>query len=315
MSNFNPMYRPDRKRHNRFVYRHEKYAYLMLLPAFLLLTVFVIAPLVMAIVRSFQDYQTGGFVGWYNYEYVLGLKDLFGAGVVSDFLKSFGNVLVFTLIITAVMVVTTFLFALVLKNMNNSLGSVAKVVIYIPFFISGIIASIIFTMLTNYGGGLVNSILISLGKDTVALENEGILPYIAVIVPTIWIGFGYNTLVMYAGIINIPKEYYEAASIDGANGIQQMWHITLPNMKNYFVLIIINLVTANMQMMEIPYMMTGGGPLNATLTPVLYLFNSFRDPNRPQNVSIAGALIIMVFIAFVNVFVFKVVKSEKSQDS
>ena len=70
-----------------------------------------------------------------------------------------------------------------------------------------------------------------------------------------------------------------------------------------------------MQMMEIPYMMTGGGPLNATLTPVLYLFNSFRDPNRPQNVSIAGALIIMVFIAFVNVFVFKVVKSEKSQDS
>ena len=139
--------------------------------------------------------------------------------------------LVFTLIITAVMVVTTFLFALVLKNMNNRLGSVAKVVIYIPFFISGIIASIIFTMLTNYGGGLVNSILISLGKDTVAFENEGILPYIAVIVPTIWIGFGYNTLVMYAGIINIPKEYYEAASIDGANGIQQMWHITLPNMK------------------------------------------------------------------------------------
>lgn len=315
MSNFNPLSRPDRKRHNRFVYRNAKYAYALLLPAFLLLSVFVIAPLVMAVIRSFQDYQTGKFIGLYNYEYVLGLKDLFTAGVVSDFLKSFGNVLLFTLIITVVTVVITFFFALVLKNMNNKLGAIAKVVIYIPFFISGIIASVIFTVLTNYGGGLVNSILISLGKDTVAFEKDGILPYLSVIIPTIWISFGYNTLVMYAGILNIPKEYYEAASIDGANGAQQLWHITLPNMKNYFVLIIINLVTANMQMMEIPYMMTGGGPLNATLTPVLYLFNSFRDPNRPQNVSIAGALIIMIFIAAVNVFVFKIVKSEKSQDS
>ena len=315
MSNFNPLCRPDRKRHNRYEFRHAKYAYLLLLPAFLLLTTFVIIPLVMAVVRSFQDYATGEFVGFYNYEYVLGLKDLFSAGVVSDFLKSFGNVLLFTLIITVITVITTFFFALVLKIMNNRLGSVAKVVIYIPFFISGIIASVIFTMLTNYGGGLVNSILISLGKDTVAFENEGILPYLSVIIPTGGIGVGDNTLVMYAGIINIPKEYYEAASIDGANGMQKLWHITLPNMKNYFVLIIINLVTANMQMMEIPYMMTGGGPLNATLTPVLYLFNSFRDPNRPQNVSIAGAIIIMIFIAVVNVFVFKVVKSEKSQDS
>lgn len=315
MNNFNPLQRPDRKRHNRFVYRNAKYAYLMLFPAFVLLTVFVIAPLVMAVVRSFQDYSTGAFVGFYNYEYVLGLKNLFSEGVVSDFLKAFGNVLLFTLIITVITVVTTFFFALVLRNMNNKLGAVAKIVIYIPFFISGIIASVIFTMLTNYGGGLVNSILLSFGKDAVSFENEGIWPYIAVIAPTVWIGFGYNTLVMYAGIINIPKEYYEAASIDGANGMRKLWHITLPNMKNYFVLIIINLVTANMQMMEIPYMMTGGGPLNATLTPVLYLFNSFRDSNRPQNVSIAGAIIVMIFIAFVNVFVFKVVRSEKSQDS
>ncbi len=286
----------------------------MLLPAFLLLTVFVVVPLIMALVRSFQDYSTGEFVWFYNYEYILGLESLFKDGVASDFLISFGNALMFTAIITVVMVVIAFLFALVLKNMNNRVGAVAKVVIYVPFFISGIIASIIFSLLTNYGGGLINSILISLGKEPVAFETEGILPYIAVIVPTIWLSFGYNTLVMYAGILNIPKEYYEAASIDGANGWQKMTYITIPNMKNYLVLIVINLVTTNMQMMEVPYMMTGGGPLNKTMTPVLYLFNCFRDANRPENVTIAGAIIVMIFIAIVNIFVFKAVRSEKSQD-
>lgn len=315
MAMFNPMERPNRKRSNRFLYRHAKSAYLILFPAFALLTVFVIVPLIMAVVRSFQDYNTGNFVGFYNYEYILGLKSLFTQGIASDFLISFGNGLLFTAIITVVMVVISFLFALVLKNMNNRLGNFAKVVIYMPFFISGIIASIIFSLLTNYGGGLINSILISMGKDAVAFETQGILPYVSVIVPTVWLGFGYNTLVMYAGILNIPREYYEAASIDGANGWQKMIFVTIPNMKNYLVLIVINLVTSNMQMMEVPYMMTGGGPLNKTLTPVLYLFNCFRDANRPENVTIAGAIIVMIFIAIVNIFVFKAVRSEKSQDA
>ena len=67
-------------------------------------------------------------------------------------------------------------------------------------------------------------------------------------------------------------------------------------------------------MMEVPLMMTGGGPSNSTLTPVLYLFNSFRDPSRPDNVTIAGAILIMIFIMTVNIFVFKTIKTRRSED-
>lgn len=314
MERFDPLQRPSKKRRNRFLYRNARYAYLMLIPAFCLLTVFVIVPLIMAVGRSFLDSHTGKFVWFENFEYVLGLKGLFTKGIASDFLISFGNGLLFTVVITVGMMLLSFGFALVLKGMNNRLGSVAKVIIYVPFFISGIAASIIFSLLTNFGGGLINSVLISTGADPVSFETEGILPYLAVILPTLWLGFGYNTLVMYAGLLNIPKEYYEAAEIDGANAWGKLIHITLPNMKNYFVLIIVNLVTVNMQMMEIPLMMTGGGPMKKTLTPVLYLYNSFRDPNRPENSTLAGALVVMLFIAAVNVFVFKAVRSEKSRD-
>lgn len=302
----NSNFRLDRKRHNRFEYRNQIPAYLMLLPAFALLTIFVVTPLVMAVFRAFQDYDTGAFVGWVNFEYIF-QTDLF--------VKSFRNVLIMTGVITVVMLIISFLFALVLKAMNNKFGDIAKVIIYVPFFISGIAASIIFTLITNYGGGLITSILISLGKDPVSFRTDTVLAYVSIIVPTIWLSFGYYTLVMYAGLINIPSDYYAAASIDGANFWQKTIHITLPSMKNYFVLVIVNLVTTSMQMMEIPLIMTEGGPLNETLTPVLYLYNAFRDPSRSANATIAGALVVMVVIMAVNVVVFRLVQSKRSEDA
>jgi|LAHS01.1.fsa_nt_gb multiple sugar transport system permease protein len=302
----NPLYRLDHKRDNRFRYRHQWSAYAMLLPAVILVTIFVIIPLVMALFRAFQDYNTKAFVGWTNFEY------LFQSDV---FLSSFGNVLIMTAIITAATLILSFFFALVLKYFDNKFGEIAKIIIYIPCFISGIATSIIFGLLTNYGGGLLTSIAISLGLDPVSFTDNTTLARMAIIIPTIWIGFGSNTLVLYAGLINIPKEYYEAASIDGANWSQKLWDITIPSMRNYFVLQLVSLITGNMQMMEIPLMVTGGGPLNTTMTPVLFLYNSYRDTSRPQNATIAGALIIMLIIGSINWIVFKTISSRRSEDA
>jgi multiple sugar transport system permease protein len=68
-------------------------------------------------------------------------------------------------------------------------------------------------------------------------------------------------------------------------------------------------------MMEIPLMVTGGGPLNTTMTPVLFLYNSYRDTSRPQNATIAGALIIMLIIGSINWIVFKTISSRRSEDA
>lgn len=286
-----------------FRYRYKKTAYLMLAPALILLTIFVIWPLIMAVVRSFQDYNTGDFVGLYNFVYIL---------KTASFIKSFRNVFLMTAIIVVLTMVLTFLCALLMRSLQNRMGYFVRACIFVPFFISGIVASVIFNLLINYGGGLFTSLLIGAGKDPIAFAVEGNWPYIIVITISIWMVFGYQSLIMYAGLLQIPKSYYEAAQLDGANFVAQTWYITLPNMKNYFVLICINLVTANLQMFEIPFMLTGGGPLESTLTPVMYLYNSFRDPGRPQNVTIAGALLVMILIMAINILVFKTVRSEKS---
>jgi multiple sugar transport system permease protein len=296
--------------HRKFYYRNEKWAYLMLLPGFVAMTIFVVVPIIIAVYRSFFEYNaystTQTFVGFHNYE-LLFTDDLF--------LKSMGNVCIFTLIITVVTIILSFFFALLLRDLRNKLAGLAKVIIYIPFLLSGIIAGIMFIFQIAYSGGLFNALLTEQGHDPIAFATEGIWPYLLIIIPTVWLSFGYNALVFYSGLMNIPQIYYEAADIDGASWLAKTVKITIPNLKNYFLIIVVGLITSNLQMFEIPFMMTGGGPLYKTLTPVLFLYNLYRDPNANSSETIAGALVLMIPIALINALVFKVVSSEKSQDA
>ncbi len=286
-------------------YRYEKSGFGMIAPACILLFVFAYIPLVMALVRSFQDYDTGKFIGFSNFDYIL---------KTPTFTKAFGNVILFTAIIVVLQMTLSFFFAYVLKSINVKVANAVKILIYVPCLISGVVASIMFMFILNYGGGLITSILIGLNLDPISFQTEGYWPIMAVLFPSFWLGFGYNTLVMYAGLLNVPKYYYVAAERDGGNFGQKMRYITLPYMKNIFILALVNLITGTLQMLDVPYMITNGGPLDMTMTPSLYLFNSFRDVGRPQNVTIAGALLIMVVIVTINLVAFKVIKSDKMED-
>jgi ABC-type sugar transport system permease subunit len=211
--------------------------------------------------------------------------------------------------------VVCFLFAHVLKNLNGGFSSIAKVSIYIPTVISGVVAAVIFIFILDYRAGILNEALKLFGMQKVAFLTDKTLSTLAIIIPSIWLGFGSNTLILYAGLLNIPKEYYEAAQVDGANAFVQLIKITIPSLKNIFVLNAIGLVTGTIQMFDLPFIMTGGGPLNRTLTPMIFLFNKFRDANVTMGFTLAGALLMMIVIGVVNSFVFNIITSEKSQDA
>ncbi|MEG2158835.1 MAG: sugar ABC transporter permease, partial [Clostridia bacterium] len=233
---------------------------------------------------------------------------------LSSFVKSFQNIAFFVITIVPLQLMFSLAFAMLLTKLTQKISAAIRTIIYIPVLLSGIVASIIFLLLLNFGGGLITSILYSLNLDAISFATDPFWARVIVIIPTLWLGFGYNTLVLYAGLMNVPKTYYEAASIDGAGAWTKLFKITLPQMKVYFVLLIINLVTTTLQMYEIPMMMTEGGPLESTLTPVLFLMAN-HNGDRPTNVVIAGALIVMLIIMLINTFVFKSMKSNKSEDS
>ena len=297
-----------KKRDKKFVYRNKWYGYAMLAPGFCLLSIFVITPFIIALYRSVTDYyaynENVQFVWLQNYIRIL--ND-------DSFFKSLGNVVLMTFAYASIMVVITFAFAHVVKRLGPKMTSMTKIICYVPHLLSGIVLSIIFLFIFS-NNGLINALRVDSGLERIVFNQDGIWPYVVIILPLLWGGFGYNSLVMLAGLLSIPSDYYEASSIDGANAWQKLLRITIPSMKNYFVLIIINLITGGLQMFELPLMMTGGGPLKKTLTPVLFIYFQKQNPSLQECEIMAGSILIMIPIALINFFVFKVIRTEKSMD-
>lgn len=268
-------------------------------PAFILLTIFVLVPLVMAIWRSFYYYESGPvdsyFVGFENYKAILKNE---------IFIKSLGNVLLMALCIVSFQVIGSFIFASILVKVRNKFTVFVRVIIYLPYLFSGIVVGCIFTLLTTYNGGFINGLITLFDGEPISFQMDKFWAYLSIIVPTLWVGMGYTTLVFYSGLINIPNDYLEAASVDGAGYFTKLFSIILPSLKNYFVLIIVTLVTGNLQMFEIPMMMTNGLPLNMTMTPVLYLVHLRSNGNVSESQIIAASILIMLSVGAINAIVF-----------
>lgn len=273
--------------------------YLLIAPAVILLTIFVIVPLILAIYRSFFYFESGPneAIPAYFDNYIKVFRN-------ENFLKSILNSLIMTLFVVVLQVLGAFIFANILVRIKNKFGVFVRTIIYLPYLFSGVVVGCIFTLLTYYNGGVINGILGTVGLEPIAFTYDVFWAYVSIIVPTIWIGSGYTTLIFYSGLINIPKDYYEASMIDGAGFFKQTWYIVLPSLKNYFVLVIVTLVTANLQMFEIPMLMTNGQPLNKTMTPVLYLIHARANGNIAQSEIIASSIMIMIFIGAINAVVF-----------
>lgn len=280
-------------------------AYLMLAPALIVLAIFVLWPLVNAIYRSFFDwnfYTDSEFVGLQNFRNVL---------ADPAFIASVGRGLKFSAIVVPAQLVIAFIFATLTKSVSRRLATVLKVSIYIPAVISGAIASIIFTLIYAYRGGLANWLIGLVGLAPRGWLSDPKDALIAIAVPVVWMTIGLTSLILLAGILDIPENYYEAASIEGANWWQKTRYITIPQIKNVLIYLVITNTTVAVQQYEIPLIMTDGGPLQSTLLPNLFIFNHFRN-DRLVGFSLAAALLLFVVVGVVSALMFRLFNSEKS---
>ncbi|MFT4414831.1 carbohydrate ABC transporter permease [Fredinandcohnia humi] len=281
-----------------------KTAYWMLLPIVGLLTVFVVIPLIYAIFVSFYEwnfYQDSVFVGLTNYMIVL--KDPF-------FYKAIWTGIKFALIVIPIQFVAAFLFAHIIKNLSAKVGGIVKTSIYIPHVISGVVASVVFMFIYHFNGGFANYIVGLFGSEPIAWLADVKYALGSISLPAIWLGFGFTTLIILAGINDIPNSYYEAAEIDGANMFHKMFYITLPLLKNVFLYVIVVGLTGAIQQFDLPYIMTNGGPLNETMTPNLFIYTHFKnDPYMGYTIS--AALLLFVLIGTLSAIMFKLINSKK----
>jgi multiple sugar transport system permease protein len=212
-----------------------------------------------------------------------------------------------TTIYTLVTVPLSTIIALAISLMLNT-GVVAqgafRVIYYLPALVTGVAVTILWSWVLNPDMGLLNGFLRSLGVARVSLprwyvSEQWALP--ALILMSLW-GAGSNMLLYLAGLQGIPTHLYEAARIDGANSWQQFKNITIPMLSpTIFFNLVLNII-GSYQVFTQAYLLTNGGPNNATLTMVLYLFRkSFQQFEFGYASAIAWVLfaIIMVFTALV----------------
>jgi raffinose/stachyose/melibiose transport system permease protein len=186
---------------------------------------------------------------------------------------------------------------------KNIKGRIAfRGIFYFPYVLSGVIVATIWTWMYNPTQGFFNSILTSLGLESWshAWLAEPQLALGAVFIAAIWHGVGQPLVLFLAGLQTIPNDPYEAAIIDGAKPYQSFWYITLPLLRETFVIVFAITMVSSMKVYDIIYAMTGGGPAESTHVLASYMyFQTFKYANIGIGSAISMYLVIISMLVII----------------
>lgn len=259
-------------------------------PYVIFLAVVFAYPFGLAVWISFHDYIFTApnvsvphpFVGLQNY--VTALTD-------PAVLRSFFNTLIFLVINVPITVVLSIVLAAAL-NTGIRWASVFRVAFYIPYVTASVSLIGVWLLLFSQGG-LVNTILGPLAPDPSWLINSKLaMPSIAIYVA--WKQLGFYILLYLAALQAIPKELYEAASIDGSGTLGKFWNVTVPGVRAATVLVLILAIITGANLFTEPYLLTnGGGPDGASATPVLLIYQKALQQTNPDVASAIGVILVI----------------------
>ena len=265
--------------------------YLFLLPNIVGFLIFSSIPVLMTFSISLLDWdliRTPRFVGLDNYIKLLTDDALFR--------KVLFNTAYFVIGTVPAGVILSLLLALAM-NANVKGISFFRAVFFIPVISASVAVAMMWRWLYNTDFGLINLFLTNLGLKGVPWLSSTAWAMPAVIIMAIWKGLGYNMLIFLAGLQGIPSHLHEAAAIDGANSVQRFRHITVPLLAptTFFVLVISGI--NSFQVFDLAFVLTKGGPGDATNTMVMYIYNqAFQFFHMGYAAAIAWVLFGIIFV-------------------
>ncbi|URR35611.1 sugar ABC transporter permease [Thermosynechococcus sp. HN-54] len=271
--------------------------YLFLAPALGLLTLTVFWPALQAFFLSFTRYETDllsppVWVGWANF------VQLWRDGV---FWKTLGNTFLYLVVVVPILAIAPLLLAILV---NQPLRGIRwfRAAYYSPVIISMVVAGIAWRWLYA-PNGLLNQLVQGLHlRDTpIPWLTSPHLALFSVMAVTVWKGLGYYMVIYLAGLQGISGELYEAAALDGSEGWQQHWDITLPLMRPYIFLVSIISAISATKVFEEVYVMTQGGPLNSSKTIVYYIYETAFQ-RLEINYACTMGLVLFLFILSLSLF-------------
>lgn len=279
-------------------------AYLFLAPFLALFTTFVVAPAIFGLWISATDWSpfrdVQHFVGLQNY------IDLFTPGTTTsaDFWQSMGATAIFVVASVPLLVVIP-LFVAILLNQRLRGSTVFRTVFFAPYVLGVAIVGVIWVYIFDTQSGILNHLLGLLGlPDDIPWIVDVPWVWVSLVGVTVWWTAGLNTVIFLAGLKGINGDLYEAAALDGAGALRSFVSVTLPGLRPVMLFITTTTILASANMFGQSYLLTVGGPGNATRTAIMYIADQGLSQN---NMAPAAAMsyILFAILAVVSVINFR----------
>lgn len=272
--------------------RSDRMGYWFVLPYIVFFLTFVAYPLIFSFVLLFNRWNIVTPMEW------VGLRNF--SRLLNDplFVKALGNTMTFLLIHIPLQIVIALLLA-VLLNSRIKFRGLFRAIYFLPVVVSGVAVTILWQQLYSFDYGVLNSLLTSLGLSPIPwiVDPAWAMPSIAIMAT--WKNVGIYIVLFLAGLQNIPGELYEAASLDGATWMRKFYHITLPMLNPTVIVIVILSTIGGFSLFIEPYVLTGGGPMQSTLSAMLYIYNQafyFGHMGYAATLGVVFALIILLIV-------------------
>jgi multiple sugar transport system permease protein len=275
--------------------RYALLGVMLIAPSVLIFCAVIVYPLVSALYlslfRIFTPTLTGNFVGFANYAELAGSH---------EFWRSLLNTFIWTVFTLALQIVFGVAAALML-NQAMVFRSLARSLILFPYFVSTVVAVLVWRWLFNDLYGILNHALMWAGVLSMPLDWLGSMPnaMVSVVLVGAWKYFPFVVIAVLARLQTIPEQLYEAATIDGAGAWERFTDVTLPQLKDVLMVVILLRAIWDFKEFDLIYLLTGGGPIIATQTLPLMVYKEafgMNEMGRAAAVAVAMMLVMLVFM-------------------
>ncbi len=276
--------------------RQTRWGWILIMPLTLGLSIWVVFPMGLSLVTSLTHWDMISpptFVGLQNYIRLFSGDELF--------LRSVKVTLYYTVLSVPLQLATAFFVSMLLNSDVKGLG-IFRTIYYLPSLIPIVVTSIMWLWLYNEQYGLLNAMFSGLGLGKVGWISNPKLVIPSLVAMSIW-GVGNVVVIFLAGLQGIPLSLIEAVKIDGGNAYHAFRHVTLPLMSPVILYNMIVSIIKSLQLFTEPYIMTGGGPVNSSLSFVLNIYNNaFKYSKMGEANALAWMLFLLTLILSVVIF-------------
>lgn len=275
--------------------------YLLVSPYIVHFLLFVAFPVTFSIILTFHKWNIISpmeYTGLNNYIRLFNDKIFF---------KSIGNTLIFLVIHIPLQIIVALFLAEIL-NQKIKLRGAFRGAFFLPVIVSGVVVTILWQQLFGYDAGLLNRLLTGIGLNKIGWLTDPDIAMTSIAVMATWKNVGLYIILFLVGLQTVPTQYYEAADLEGATHLQKFFKITLPMINPTIFMVVILSTIGGFSLFIEPYVMTGGGPLNSTISAVLYIYKQgffYYHMGYAATLGLFFALIILAVVVIQKKFIEK----------